>query len=345
MERIFPEKLKAGDEIRVISPSSSLLRTGTFQDKLLAKERIEALGFKVSFSEHILENDLLESSSIQSRLADFHAAFSDKNVKAILCTIGGFNSNELLPFIDWKIVKDNPKIFCGFSDITVLHQAIFAHTGLVTYYGPGYIAFLMNDLQEFQTKQWLKAVSADNSSCRLNEVSEIANQGEDKAEDSYFLQASDFFTSDEWYLPEKPRHFLKNEWKIYSAGTAHGISFGGNLNTMMLVTGTSSQVRLRKPVAFLENAEQEDFYDWDRELAHFLQLYPDLSALVIGRFPKEAQMTDEILRFILDKHPRLQDIPVIYDVDFGHTQPIFTFPLGADVEISTAPLSIQILKG
>lgn len=324
MERIFPEKLQAGDEIRIVSPSSSLLRTGTFESKLIAKERLEALGFKVTFGAYILENDLLNSSSIASRVADLHDAFADKNVKAVLCTIGGFNSNELLPFIDWEIIKRNPKIFCGFSDITVLHQAIFAHTGLVTYYGPGYIAFLMNELQEFQTAQWLKAVSADGN---------------------YELVASDDFTSDEWYISEKPRNFLKNEWKIYNAGTAKGTILGGNLNTMMLVTGTTSQVKLTAPIAFLENAEEEDFYDWDRELAHFLQLYPDTAGLVIGRFPKEEGMTDEILHFILDKHPILQEIPVIYDVDFGHTQPIFTFPLGGDVEISTEPLKISIVKG
>ena len=114
---------------------------------------------------------------------------------------------------------------------------------------------------------------------------------------------------------------------------------------MMLVTGTSAQVKSNQPIAFLENAEQEDFYDWDRELAHFLQVYPNISALVIGRFPKEEGMTEEILHFILDKYPHLKTIPVVYDVDFGHTQPIFTFPLGGQAEISTQPLRIEILEG
>lgn len=182
MNKIFPKKLQEGDEIRVISPSSSLTRTGKFEDKLKAKARLEALGYQVTFGQHILENDLLESSSINSRLSDFHAAFSDPNVKAVLCTIGGFNSNELLPYIDWNIVKNNPKIFCGFSDITVLHQAIFAKTGLVTYYGPGYIAFLMDELQDFQTNSWQNAVAGQSN---------------------YSLNASDFYTSDAWYDPLK----------------------------------------------------------------------------------------------------------------------------------------------
>ncbi|MDN6065446.1 MAG: LD-carboxypeptidase, partial [Lactococcus lactis] len=252
------------------------------------------------------------------------AAFSDPNVKAVLCTIGGFNSNELLPYIDWNIVKNNPKIFCGFSDITVLHQAIFAKTGLVTYYGPGYIAFLMDELQDFQTNSWKNAVAGQST---------------------YSLNASDFYTSDAWYDPTQARHLLPAAWKIYNHGKATGEIIGGNLNTLMLVTGTSAQVKSNHPIAFLENAEQEDFYDWDRELAHFLQIYPDIAGLVIGRFPKEEGMTEEILHFILDKYPHLKTIPVVYDVDFGHTQPIFTFPLGGQAEISTQPLRIEILEG
>lgn len=324
MTKIFPHKLKKGDEIRVISPSSSLLRTGRFEDKLKAKTRLEKLGYKVTFGAHILENDLLSSSSIASRVSDFHAAFADSNVKAVLCTIGGFNSNELLPYIDWEIVRQNPKIFCGFSDITVLHQAIFSKTGLVTYYGPGYIAFLMDELQDFQTAQWLKAVAGPST---------------------YSLSSSEVYTSDAWYDPTQARHPLPTSWKIYNHGTASGPSLGGNLNTLMLVTGTSAQVKLTSPIAFLENAEGEDFYDWDRELAHFLQVYPDIAGLVIGRFPKEEGMTEEILWFILDKYPLLQHIPVIYDVDFGHTQPIFTFPLGGEIQLTTKPLKLEILKG
>lgn len=323
MKKIYPEKLVKGDEIRVISPSSSLIRTGDFESKLKAKKRLEALGFKVTFGEHILESDLLYSSSIASRVSDFHAAFADKSVKAVLCTIGGFDSNELLPYIDWDIVRTNPKIFCGFSDITVLHQAIFSKTRLVTYYGPGYIAFLMDELQEFQTNSWLTALSEDN----------------------YELTGSPFYTSDAWYDPTQARNTLPASWKIYNQGKARGDILGGNLNTLMLVTGTDAQVQLPHAIAFLENAEEEDFYDWDRELAHFLQVYPDIAGLVIGRFPKEEGMTEEILHFILDKHPLLKKIPVIYDVDFGHTQPIFTFPLGGEVELSTEPLKISILKG
>ncbi|MDR0299848.1 MAG: LD-carboxypeptidase [Streptococcaceae bacterium] len=323
MDKIYPEKLKIGDEIRVISPSDSIIRVGGFKENLIAKERLEALGYKVTFGEHIMENDRFGSSSITSRVADFHAAFADKNVKVILTTIGGTNSNELLPYIDWELVNRNPKIFVGYSDTTSLHNAIFAKTGLVTYYGPAYSSFKMDELQKFQTAGWVKAL----------------------VETSYGLLPNDVYTSDPWFDKTKARRPLKNEWKIYHAGTAAGIIIGGNLGTYFLQAGTEFLRKIELPIAFIENAEEDDDLNFNRQLVQFLQINPDIQGLVIGRFPRETEMTEEKLHFILDKHPVLQRIPVIYDVDFGHTQPIFTFPLGGEVEISTAPLSIKILRG
>ncbi|GAB2027216.1 S66 family peptidase [Lactovum odontotermitis] len=323
MNKIYPEKLQIGDEIRVISPSSSISRVGGFEDNLSAKARLEALGYKVTFAEHILENDILSSASIASRVSDLHAAFTDPNVKLVLTTIGGYNSNELLPHIDWDIIQANPKIFCGYSDTTSLHNAIFAKTGLVTYYGPAYSSFKMDELQEFQSASWVRALT----------------------QAQYELRASDVYTSDLWFDKTQPRRPLKNKWKVYQAGKASGTITGGNLGTYFLQAGTEFLTKVEAPIAFLETAEEDDIFNFDRQLAQFLQINPDLQGLVIGRFPRENGMTEEILHFILDKYPVLHKIPVIYDVDFGHTQPIFTFPLGGEVEISTEPLSIKVLRG
>lgn len=324
MNKIYPEKLKKGDEIRVISPSSSMARVGGFDENLIAKERLEDMGFKVTFGDRILENDCLSSASIASRVADFHVAFADKNVKAVMTTIGGFNCNELLPYIDWEIVQENPKFFFGYSDTTSLHNAIFAKTGLVTYYSPAYSSFKMNELQAFQTEEWLKAVSGDTA---------------------YELVANDVYTSDPWFDPTQPRRPLKNEWKVYSQGKASGTIIGGNLGTYFLQAGTPFLAKVAQAICFVENAEEDDILNFDRQLAQFLQINSDLQALVIGRFPRETEMSEKMLHFILDKHPILKEIPVIYGVDFGHTQPIFTFPLGGEVEINTKPLKIKITKG
>ena len=82
--------------------------------------------------------------------------------------------------------------------------------------------------------------------------------------------------------------------------------------------------------------------EFDRNLAALLQAYPNPQALLIGRFPKECQMTEELLLYILDKHPILKTIPVLYDLDFAHTQPLFTITIGAQVTVDTEKMSIRI---
>ncbi|MGO3469117.1 MAG: S66 family peptidase [Weissella hellenica] len=326
MKKIYPQKLQSGDEIRVISPSSSLEKVGGMQANLIAKERLERLGFKVTFGDHIYENDQLFSASIAARVADLHDAFRDKQVKAVMTTIGGFNANELLPYIDWSLIKNNPKFFFGYSDTTSLHTAIFAKTGLVTYYSPAYSSFKMDALQDFQTSQWLKSVSDRQEGAR------------------YDLEENDVYTSDPWYDTSIPRNFLPNKWQVYNEGHATGTIIGGNIQTYHLLFGTPYFRKIVQPIGFLEEAEEGDAYEFDRLLAQFLQVNPDVKGLVIGRFPKECGMTHNLLLYILDKYPILKQIPVIYDVDFGHTQPIFTFPLGGEVAIDTKTLQITVYE-
>jgi muramoyltetrapeptide carboxypeptidase LdcA involved in peptidoglycan recycling len=118
MKRIYPELLKIGDEIRIIAPSLSM---GILSDMTVkyATERFKQMGFKLSFGKHVNESDAFNSSSIESRIIDLHEAFADINVKAIITAIGGYNSNQLLEYIDWSLILGNPKIFCGYSDITM----------------------------------------------------------------------------------------------------------------------------------------------------------------------------------------------------------------------------------
>ncbi|MDW8767952.1 LD-carboxypeptidase [Streptococcus suis] len=313
------KKLKKGDHIRVVSPSSSIERVGGFEANLTAKEKLENLGFKLSFSEHYFENDMFDSAPIASRVADLEAAFADESVDAILTTIGGFNSNELLPYLDFDLIAQNPKIFCGYSDTTALLNAIYAKTGMQTYMGPSYSSFKMREGQDYQTQAWLKAVT----------------------QDSFDLIPSPEWSSDAWYLPDAPRTFYPTEWKVYNPGQASGIAIGGNISTLNLLTGTEFAPRPDEYILFLEEAEDDDYLIIARHLTALLQAYPNPQALVFGRFPKETKMTEEILLAILDKHPILKTIPVLYDLDFAHTQPLFTITIGGQVELDTKAFSIK----
>jgi len=132
---IIPPKLKQGDEIRIIAPSRSMAIISQ-EVRDIAIKRLEKLGFKITFSKNCEEIDDFNSSSIKSRIEDLHNAFRDKNVKGILTAVGGFNSNQILKYLDYNLIKNNPKILCGLSDITALQNAITSKTGLITYSGP-----------------------------------------------------------------------------------------------------------------------------------------------------------------------------------------------------------------
>lgn len=313
------KKLKKGDHIRVVSPSS-IQSIGGFEANLAAKERLEELGFHVSFSSNYFEHDLFDSASITSRVEDLHEAFADESVDAILATIGGYNSNELLPYLDYDLMAQNPKIFCGYSDTTALLNAIYTKTGIQTYMGPSYSSFKMKEGQEYQSQSWLKAVTQDN----------------------YDLVPSKDWSSDAWYLPDAPRTFYPTEWKVYKAGSASGTAIGGNLSTFALLRGTPYAPQVENYVLFVEEAEGYPPEHFLREFAALLQAYPNPQAVIIGRFPKECEMTEEILLAILDKHPLLKTIPVLYDVDFAHTQPLFTITIGGQVTLDTEKMVIHV---
>ena len=314
------KKLKKGDHIRVVSPSSSIEHIGGFDANVRAKEKLEELGFDVSFSSNYFEHDLFDSASIASRVEDLHEAFVDPSVDAILATIGGFNCNELLPYLNYDLIAQNPKIFCGYSDTTALLNAIYAKTGMQTYMGPSYSSFKMKEGQEYQSQSWLNAVT----------------------QDDYDLVPSKEWSSDPWYDPTKPRHFMPTEWKVYNAGSASGTIIGGNLSTFALLRGTPYAPQAENYILFVEEAEGYPPEHFLRELAALLQAYPNPQAVIIGRFPKECEMTEEILLAILDKHPLLKTIPVLYDLDFAHTQPLFTITIGAQATLDTDEMVIHV---
>ena len=125
--------------IRVICPSSSFNKKD-FKKIDEIKNKMQNKGFQVTFGENVFKSDNeLKCASIDERVNDLHNAFLDKDVDIIMCGKGGFNVNQILPYIDFNIIKKNPKVICGFSDNTALLIAIYMKCNLVTYLGPNYI--------------------------------------------------------------------------------------------------------------------------------------------------------------------------------------------------------------
>ena len=315
---MIPNKLNQGDEIRVVAPSRSM---GIISEttRVIAIKRFKEMGLKVTYAKNVEERDEFASSSIKARIEDLHEAFADINVKGILTAIGGFNVNQILKYLDYDLIKNNPKVLCGFSDITALSNAIYAKTGLITYSGPHFSSFGMLHGLEY-TVDYFKKCLIDNASFKVNPAKKWSN--------------------DPWFLNQENREFITNEGYIpINEGRAEGKIIGGNLCTLNLLQGSEYMPSLHDSILFIEDDDGfGDNFDveFDRNLQSLIHL-PDFSGvrgIVIGRTEKRVTIANDRLKKIIKTKKELNHMPVAYGFDFGHTTPIFTFPIGGRAKFS-----------
>ena len=132
---MLPKAIKPGDTIGVIAPANVILeKDEEYIEK--SKELFENLGYKIKFGKYVRANTLGYGATAKQKAEDINNMFADKEVKAIICVKGGEDSNSTFDYIDYELIKNNPKIICGFSDITSITNAIYSKTGLVTFNGP-----------------------------------------------------------------------------------------------------------------------------------------------------------------------------------------------------------------
>jgi muramoyltetrapeptide carboxypeptidase len=314
---IVPPKLKFGDEIRVIAPSRSLSMIST-ETREIANSCFNEMDLKVSFSKNSDVSDEFTSSSIKERIEDLHEAFSDTKIKGIFTAIGGNNSNQLLKHIDYELFTNNPKIICGFSDITALSNAIYTKTGLVTYSGPHYSTFGMKKGIEYTIDYFKKCLFDD---------------------EPFALKPSTEWSDDMWFIEQENRTFYKNEgYRIINKGTANGRIIGGNLCTLNLLQGTEFMPDLTDTILFLEDDELTFPENFDRDLQSLIHQpnFDKVQGIVFGRFQIASKMTEELFLKIIQSKEELSTIPIVSNVDFGHTTPQVIFPIGGYAKITLA---------
>ena len=306
---MFAQKLSAGDEIRIVAPARSLsaIRPNILET---ATQKLIQQGFKVSFSENCNKVTRNESADVAARVKDLHQAFLDSQVKAILACIGGFNSNQLLEYIDYSIIKRHPKILCGFSDITALLHAVYTKTGLVTYYGPNLCSF-GHTVESNYTAGYFGKCLCGRSAYNLS-----------------------------------PSTRAKNYYTV-QPGQCEGKIIGGNLCTLNLLQGTQFMPDLNGAVLFLEddNIMGEYFpFEFERNLQSLLQQKgaENLKGIVFGRFEPGCNTDLSFFKEITASKPQLQNIPIVFNVDFGHVSPISTFPIGGQVSVYAAEQTVKI---
>lgn len=321
----FPEPLHEGDLIRVIAPAYSLgIISGEIKN--IATTRLqESFGLEVSFGENAMQLDDADSSPAEARVDDLHQAFLDQRVKAVFSAIGGYNSNQLLAHIDWEIIRDNPKVFCGFSDMTTLGNAIVQKAGLVTYSGPHYSSFGQRKFDTYTANYMKKALFGDKA---------------------FDVTPSTEWTDDTWYLDQDARHPHPNDghWVIQS-GDTRGLIVGGNLSTYNLLQGSEYFPTFHRPITFIEDTALSDVGTFDRDLQSLLHAQ-EIGGLVIGRFQAASTIDHKAITQIITTKPELREVPVVANVNFGHTMPIVTIPLGgvAELHITEDNADVRILN-
>lgn len=331
---IFPRKLKKGDTIGFVAPSSGLAKTFEYRVKRAIKW-FEKQGFKVKLGKHFWKEGYIAGEP-EERAEDLNEMIRDPDVKAIISLIGGDHSIQLVDLIDYKSFRKNPKIFSGFSDITVLHLAFYKKAKVITFYGPMVLTQFGEypEPHEYTVKYFFKAV-----------IDGYIGKIEPSAYTDQFL---------DWAIyKETPR----TEWKENSflwlrEGEAKGKLLGGCLPSILRLAGTDYFPNFRNSILFIETPEGNkpgEPYELEKVDADISQLkaigiFEEIKGLIVGipyRYTEE--MKKEFYELIL-KRLKEYDFPILANVNFGHTDPIITIPYGVKARINSEENLFEILE-
>jgi muramoyltetrapeptide carboxypeptidase LdcA involved in peptidoglycan recycling len=318
-----PPRVVPGDTVAVVSPSFGA--PGRWPHRARRGcAYLESLGLDVRMMRNAERDDSWVSAPPEARADDIHEAFADDSVTVVLSSIGGNHSNQVLPHLDYELIASHPKIFHAYSDTTVLAWAFARHAGLRSFYGPPLVLGLAEYPRVLDyTDRWLRATWFG------SEPLEFA-PAEEWTEEFLDFDARTDLT--------RPRRLTPNPgWVAVRAGTASGALVGGCLETICWhLKGSSEWLDLTDCVLFLETSEEApspetvDAYLTDFEL---LGVFDDIGALVMGRPANYPPDDVDILWEVVAARTNASGIPVLANVDVGHTDPLLTIPMGAQAYV------------
>jgi muramoyltetrapeptide carboxypeptidase len=306
MKLIKPKALKKGDVVGVCSPASPLKSRSTLTKGI---NYLEELGYRVELGKHIFGEYGYLAGEDAHRAQDFNSMVSNKKIKGIFFTRGGFGSSRILPLIDFENLKRNPKIIVGYSDVTALQLAIFRETGMVTFAGP----MVASDFG-----QKFSGVAEGLFWEMLTSTKPIGNISK----------------------------YFSNKMEKISAGKAVGRLIGGNLSIICSMVGTKYLPSMDNAILMLEDVEEAP-YRVDRMLHQlkYAGVLEILSGILLGDFSSCKPVNNNpslTLGQIFDN--LLKNQPTISNLHFGHVKNPITLPQGVRVKINTQKKEINILE-
>lgn len=302
----YPKRLSLGDTIGIIAGSSSISR----EREVECKEAIEALGYKVKLAGNLTDNYAgYMAGDGKVRGQWINQMFADKAVDAIICVRGGQGGSRAMEHVDFELIKNNPKIFVGYSDVTSLHCAINNLCDMPTFHGPMVSSNMVEDFTTEEMESLLEAVNAQES-----------------------------------YQFKNPKG---QEIKVLKEGVAKGEMVGGNLAVLSATVGTFYEIDTKDKIFFIEEvgetmARIERFAYQLKNAGKFAEC----KGVVLGQFTNCSNPLDETyqeLEFFADILEEY-DIPVLYNVQSGHDNPNMTLTFGAMCAVDTESRTIEYEK-
>ena len=300
MNLIKPNKLNKGDKIAILALSGAV---ESKENILRAKEYFENLGYNVVLSDNVFDENRYLAGTDKKKVEELHKFFSDPTIKMILCSRGGYGAIRLLDKIDFGLIKNNPKIFAGYSDVSAIEAMIYKKTGLVTFYAPmAQSDFGLEEVFEFTEKSFFDT---------------LTNTGDIK------------ITPDE------------ANSKVYFAGEATGNLWGGNLATIASLCGTDF-IPDEKFILFIEDLN-EQVYKIDKMMTQLLNIKKfraNLAGIVLGEFLAidNEKYFDELF---FEIGQRLKK-PILSGFKITHADEKITVPYGAEGFLSTEKKELKI---
>jgi muramoyltetrapeptide carboxypeptidase len=329
-----PPRVRPGDTVAIVSPSFGAV--GTWPRRVeRGTTYLESLGLKVRVMPNAARTEGWVSAPAEARVDDLHQAFLDDEVSVVLAGIGGNHSNQLLPLLDYDLLAVHPKVFQGYSDITVLHWALAKYADLGTFYGPA----LVPELGEFPqvlpyTDRWFRAAWFGG--------------------DPLTYEPSDVWTDEflDWDATDdvlRPRELRESDgWIAIREGRATGRLLGGCLETICWhLKGSSAWIEPDGAILLLETSEEApspaevDAYLTDLEQ---LGVFDAAAALIVARPYGYNAENAQILWDVVARRTEESGLPVLGNVDAGHADPMLTIPLGVEAEVDAGRGTFRLLE-
>ena len=288
-----PNALKKGDVIGIVSPASPPSST----EKIFkGAEYLERLGYRVKIGRNTEKIYGYLAGTDRERASDINEMFADKEVKAIIAVRGGYGTPRLLPLLNYPMIKRNPKILVGYSDLTALQLAIYRKTGLITFSGPMAGVEMFKGIDPFTEEHFWRCVT---STKKLG----VFSNPDDR--------------------PLTP----------LSLGKASGVLLGGNLSLVAAIAGSPYLPSFKDSLLFIEEIEEET-YRFDRLMSQLrlIGAFRDAKGIIIGELTdvKTGDMTKPFLSVeqVLNDHLTELHKPIVTGLVYGHVPRKLTLPIG-----------------